>query len=78
MVASAPGLVFNSTPGIEVYHNTVTSREVDTGWMQTDYLYTPTEDNRIFTINFKHESGTMDETNYQELLENVVIEEVTA
>ena len=78
MVASAPGLVFNSTPGIEVYHNTVTSREVDTGWMQTDYLYTPTEDNRIFTMNFKHESVTMDETNYQELLENVVIEEVTA
>lgn len=77
MVASAPGLVFDSTAGAEAYHSTVTAREVDTGWMQADYTYTPTEHNRIFTVNFKHDSGEINETHRQQLLENIIIEEVT-
>lgn len=77
MVASAPGLVFDSTAGAEAYHSTVTAREVDTGWMQADYTYTPTEHNRIFTMNFKHDNGEVNETHRQQLLENIVIEEVT-
>ena len=77
MVASSAGLVFDSTEGIEVYHNTVVSREVDTGWMSTDYTYTPAEHNRIFTMNFKYGDAAMDESHYQQLLENVVVEEVT-
>lgn len=77
MQASTGGLVFDSTDGIETYHNTVTSRLVDTGWMTSDYEYTVTGDNQIFTMNFKINSGADFTTNdYTRLLASIVIEEV--
>ena len=78
LVASASGLSFDSVHGDHLYFDTVTSREVDTGWMQADYTYTPTESNRIFTMNFKRTSGEFSDSHYAELMANVVIEEVSA
>ena len=78
LVASASGLSFDSVHGDHLYFNTVTSREVDTGWLQADYTYTPTESNRIFTMNFKRTSGEFSDSHYAELMANVVIEEVSA
>jgi len=78
LVASTSGLSFDSVHGDHLYFNTVTSREVDTGWLQADYTYTPTESNRIFTMNFKRTSGEFSDSHYEELMANVVIEEVSA
>ena len=76
MQASVSGMEFGSTHGQESYYNAVVSREVDTGWMQTDYYYTPPVHNQIFTMNFKCDDGEFQERHYAELLEKVILEEV--
>ena len=78
MKASTADQSFPYTPGEILYYNTVVSREVDTGWMQEDYTYTPGEHNMIFTMNFKRESGEFAQEHYDELMGLVTIEEVTA
>jgi hypothetical protein len=77
MKTAGPGLTFVGTKNQVVYFNSVTARPVDTGWMQSDYQYTATEDNLIFTMNFKHGSKiTFDSTDYEALKANAFVEEV--
>lgn len=77
MEACEPGLVFSYATDRNVYYNTVIARPVDTGWMQTDYEYTVTEENSIVTVNFKRMDGNvLTGEDYAVLLENFVMEEV--
>lgn len=77
MTANAPGLTFGYMPDANAYYNTVTSRPVDTGWMQEDYEYAAAAENLIVAVNFKRADETeVDDDDYAVLLENFVMEEV--
>lgn len=77
LVASEPGLTFPVEDGQEVLYTSVTSRTVDTGWLQADYQYTATGENLILAVNFKHtDEAILGQEDYAALLENFVIEEV--
>lgn len=77
MKASEAGLTFERVENQTVFYSSVTSRLVDSGWMQADYEYTAGEDNLIVTMNFKNLANTnLDEEDFQILFDNVVFEEV--
>lgn len=64
-----------------VYEDTsfegVTARIVDTGWMNSDFEYTPNAENCILAVNFKsNPEAEINESNCEEILKNFVIEKV--
>jgi hypothetical protein len=76
-VAPSADMVFEYAEGAVTYYDAVTTRLVDTGWMDADYAYTPTVDNCFITVNFKNsENSTLTETDRETLLANFTLEEV--
>lgn len=77
MTASEAGLTFPRVEGESVVYSGVTSRLVDTGWIQEDYEYTAQQDNLIFTMNFRNSANAnLNTSEFALLMANVVIEEV--
>ncbi len=80
MAAESAGLTFpyvDTELNQYTYYKGVTARIVDSGWMRTEYTYTPDADNCILAVNFKNNDNTaMDESNYTEIFESFVFEEI--
>lgn len=76
--AESAGLTFPYADVATTYTG-VTERIATSSWTKTDYTYTPDVDNCIFTVNFKENSSSaMNESNYAEIFENFVFEEITS
>lgn len=77
LVAESAGMEFSYVADVVTNYSGVTEKLVDTGWMQNDYTYTPDRDNCILTVNFKGNPVIdFDDSNYAEILENFIFEEV--
>lgn len=76
LVAESAGMEFPYVPDTITNYSGVTERIIDTGWMTTDYTYTPDTDNCILAVNFKSNPvAALNDSNYAEILENFVFEE---
>lgn len=75
--AQAEGLIFPYVAGKTSIYIPITPRIVDSGWLGTDYTYTPDTDNCVVTVNFKgNPEVALNDSNYDEIFENFVIEEI--
>lgn len=72
------GLTFPYVPDMTTQYDKLTTRIVDTGWIDLDFTYTPDTDNCVFAVNFQTPDRVLlEESNYVEILENFVMEEFT-
>lgn len=75
-VAYSPDMMFPYSVHSTTYGG-VTEQLLATNWMAADYAYTPERDNCILVVNFKLKSeDSMDDSNYTEILENFIFEEI--
>lgn len=76
-VAPEAGMTFEIPNNTKTTYPNITSQIVDSGWINTDYEYTPTVDNCIIGVNFKNSSnGVMTEADRENLLANFTLKEV--
>ena len=69
------GLTFPYVPDATTQYDKLSTRIVDTGWIDSDFIYTPNTDNCVFTVNFQTPDRViLNESNYEEIFENLMIE----
>lgn len=77
LTATGSGLSFPYVADSNVYYGTVTSRVLDSGWLQSEYSYTAQQDNLVLAVNFKRINGAeLGQDDYDILIDNFIMEVV--
>lgn len=77
MTVTGPDCSFPYVADKTICYDSATESHLDSGWIQTDYVFTPPKENLIVAINFKRANGAeMTQDDYDILIDNFLLEVV--